>query len=311
MWALVLIAFSVLLLTLAILSYFPKLYTDGIYFLKNENNILNDSAVSISDLTNDSEHKKKLTTANYPNLSKMFEAAGNTRFTALMFYNIDSLPRTGSIEGCQEPSINTNNKFDCVKAEFPICTLSASQTCQHTGFVKLFNLFSDSLYVELLQAPDAGRPGLPKTQLCIRTQDGTTTPTYYIETFPLPPFPLQKWIMLTISRKGNSLKVYYNTAVVASVKTTKTISLNSAAATLSLGDPSIQGKAQYLWMPFGTKEITEITQYYNSLTDTNGAPIQTSIGYPTNFSLCPSGNCLNGPQVRPANPLVNWNFEYS
>ena len=130
MWALVLIAFSVLLLTLAILSYFPKLYTDGIYFLKNENNILNDKAVSISDLTKD--QTQSLTSANYSNLSKMFEAAGNTRFTALMFYNIDSLPRTGSIEACQEPAINTDNKFDCVKAEFPICTLSQSQTCQHT-----------------------------------------------------------------------------------------------------------------------------------------------------------------------------------
>jgi hypothetical protein len=82
------------------------------------------------------------------------------------------------------PNLNpiTNN--------YDICDNTNNQ-CVHKGFTKLLT-FGSVFSIELLQAPDASRPNLPKTQVCIQTVKNTSTGnTNYIETFPIQPFPIQ------------------------------------------------------------------------------------------------------------------------
>ena len=231
--------------------------------------------------------------------------AKNLNASIRVFYYIDSLPRTNTaMLDASVPSFNTqSNTFD-------ICELSSPNSCQHPGFVKLLNI-SDSLYIELLQAPDASRPGLPKTQFVIRTQSvqkvsNTNTVKTYLETFALPEFPIQKWVMLTISRSGNRINIYYNNRLVFSKNTRNIPALLSGAGNLSV--PQIRGTAKYLRTKDSVTNQSEVNADYIQTADTRGEPIE-KLFQQINITLCPSGTCFEGPQIRPSNPLLNWNSD--
>lgn len=220
-----------------------------------------------------------------------------------VFYYVKSIPRTSTAYSYSEgvaPNFNSKtNSFD-------ICT-NTNGECIHQGFVPLLK-FGNSIYIELLQAPDASRPGLPKTQLCIQTTQNTgSTNTVYLETFSLPPFPMQKWTMLSIVRRGNTFDIYYNNTLVASHRTTYSPYFVLTEATLS--DGGIRGEAKYVKTTDKALLSQEINAEYAQLTDTRGEPISPMFG-PLNISLCPSGECFRGPQIRPANPLVDWQTNY-
>ena len=216
-----------------------------------------------------------------------------------IFYYIQSLPRTASI---YDTSTNTAN-FNSTTDSFDICD-NTNGACVHPGFAKLLQ-FDTSLWIELLQAPDASRPGLPKTQLCIQTTNQTGKP--YLETFPLPPFPQQKWVMLTLSHEGSKYDVYYNGQLAASVKTTNVP--KPTATKLALSDGTFTGRASYLLSKTTSMTASEVSSDYSTNTNTLGEPYD-SLFPSLNLNLCPSGNCFSGPSVRPSNPLVVWKSDY-
>lgn len=216
-----------------------------------------------------------------------------------IFYYIQSLPRTASI---YDTTTNTAN-FNPTTDSFDICDATAG-TCVHPGFAKLLQ-FDTSLWIELLQAPDASRPGLPKTQLCIQTTNETGKS--YIETFPLPPFPQQKWVMLTLSHEGSKYDVYYNGHLAASVKTANVP--KPTASKLALSDGTFTGRTSYLLSKTTAMTAAEVASDYANNTNTLGEPYD-SLFPSLNLNLCPSGNCFSGPSVRPSNPLVVWKSDY-
>lgn len=220
-----------------------------------------------------------------------------------VFYYIQSIPRTSTSYSYSEgvaPNFNSKtNTFDiCVNNE---------GTCVHQGFIPLLK-FGESLRVELLQAPDASRPGLPKTQLCIQTTQNTgTNNTVYLETFSLPPFPVQKWTMLTIVRNGNKFDTYYNDTLVASHKTTYTPYFTSTSG--SFGDAGLRGEVKYAQSKSSASLSTDVVKDYLTLADSRGEP-KSPLFESISLSFCPSGDCFRGPQVRPANPLIDWRTNY-
>ena len=227
----------------------------------------------------------------------------NLNSTFRVFYYVKSIPRTNTdFSYAQDMPPNFNSKTNT----FDVC-VNTNGDCVHQGFIPLLKLGS-SLQIEMLQAPDASRPGLPKTQLCIQTTRNTgTTNTTYLETFALPPFPLQKWVMLTLVRRGNSFDVYYNDTLVATHKTMYAPNLISTSGTFA--DGSVRGQTKYLMAKNSSQSASDVNSDYLRLAKPNGEPYDPM--FPTlNLAFCPSGDCFRGPQVRPANPLVDWRTNY-
>lgn len=227
----------------------------------------------------------------------------HTSATLRLFYFITALPRTQNADSL---------------ATIPdICPLTAAaivngQCSKHAGFSKLLN-FENSLWIELLQVPDASRPGLPKTQFCVRTtQIEGSQQAQYIETFPLPAFPLQKWVMLTLVREGSRFDIYYNDVLQASVRTAYVPAISSVNG--SVGSPLLRGTVEYPLVAARAFTGYEVLADYKAHTDTRGKPLSpyfTRGGLGTfSFSLCPSGNCFHGPTMKPANPLLEWTTPY-
>lgn len=235
-------------------------------------------------------------------ITSLFLGPVSSTFRA--FYFIKSIPRTNTAFSYTE---NAPPNFNSKTNTFDICT-NTNSTCVHQGFIPLLN-FGQSLFIEMLQAPDASRPGLPKTQLCIQTTKNTgATNTVYLETFSLPPFPMQKWVMLTIVRNGNTFDVYYNDSLVASHRTQNAPYFT--ATTGSFADGSVRGQVKYLFAKDSAMLAAEVSSEYKKLADPRGEPYEPMFPPLQLPSFCPSGDCFRGPQVRPANPLVDWRTSY-
>lgn len=225
--------------------------------------------------------------------------ATNVNATLRVFYYVETIPRTNQlIIDTATPSFRTDANL------FEICEATSTTSCNHVGFVKLLNI-GDTLFLELLQAPDASRPGLPKTQLVVKTTKRTTptTLTYYFETFPVPEFPLQKWIMVTVVRSGNRINLYYNNKLVFSKNTTNVPAISGGVNTFA--DQSIKGKAKYIFSSSNAHTPADVSSDFARMADPTGEPTD-SIFQKLNFTFCPSGDCFTGPRIRPANPLVEW-----
>jgi hypothetical protein len=229
---------------------------------------------------------------------------GNLNSTLRVFYYIKSIPRTSTnFSYGQDVAPNFNSKTNT----FDVC-VNTNGDCIHQGFIPLLKL-GDSLTIEMLQAPDASRPGLPKTQLCIQTTRNTgSSNTTYLETFALPPFPIQKWVMLTLVRRGNSFDVYYNDTLVASHRTLYAPNLISTAGTFA--DGSVRGQAKYLMAKNASQSASDVNSEYLRLANSKGEPYEPMFPALNLPMFCPSGDCFQGPQVRPANPLVDWRTNY-
>lgn len=244
-----------------------------------------------------------------PTTPKVEDFAKKTNGTLRVFYYIDSLPRTNMnlLDGDGRTISNFNQQTNT----FDICPITTSiADCPHPGFIKLLNI-SDSLLIELLQAPDASRPGLPKTQLTVKTRKiilagGAKQTQDYLETFSLPEFPMQKWVMLTVVRSGNRISIYYNDRMVFS-KTTTNVP-NIVDGTSYFSDSNVKGTAKYFMNTSQMITSEQVNADFNKMADTTGRPLD-KLFQKLNISLCPSGECFRGPQIRPANPLIQWNSD--
>jgi hypothetical protein len=227
----------------------------------------------------------------------------NQNATLRVFYYIESLPRTNTVLLDASTPVSS---FNSQTNTFDICEIGGALSCNHPGFIKLLNV-GDSLYIELLQAPDASRPGLPKTQLVIQTMkiEGSNSKTYR-ETYSLPEFPIQKWVMLTVVRNGNRIDIYYNNKLVFSKNTTYIPNILEGAANFS--SSGVNGEAKYLMTSDKVYSPGQVNADYTQMTDTKGAPLEKLFSK-INVTLCPSGECFSGPTIRPANPLIQWNSD--
>jgi len=247
--------------------------------------------------------------------TKKFYTEGEGSFSA--FIQIESVNRTGSYTACgTEPG-----KISCTDGIFVPCKCESASDCTkctHSGYSTLFNI-SDVATLEILMAPDASRQGMAMTQLVVKTNTngmGTSTiPTLYIETFRLPPIPLQKWSMVTVAREGRRFDVYYNDSIVLSQKTMYMPISDSSYTNLkgvTSGSSSLKGQLALVNLYSYRLNSLDVSGKYREYADTRGHPrISQNLTGTFSVNLCPSGGCFDMPVIKPASPLYEWTSSYS
>lgn len=324
-WLLIVLT-SLIVITLIILYFFPqllypKVVTDatGPYSLNKLNEIFP------TDVTN------------------KFRTLDAATFQG--FFYIIPLQRTPTALPC-----NTPGNPSCEDGRFARCPCGADSSCSscvRNGYIALLTI-PGALRLELIGAPDAGRQGKAMAQLAIYTmanQDASgnyldasgnvQTAAYYVETIPLPSIPLQKWVMITISREGRRYDVYYDNQLVVSKKTEFDLNTTDATTPTVIGNPGFYGNAGLCKLYSTLQRGPEVAAVYASSTDTRGAPYLL-IDAPTSVtsvssaatkqlgvdisptaptfklpSLCPSGACVAAPSFRPAQPWLDWETSYA
>jgi len=170
--------------------------------------------------------------------------------------------------------------------------------------------------------PDASRQKSVSAQIVVKTvrsQDANGSNQYVIETFPLPPLPEQNWTMITISKQGRQIFVYYNGGLVLSKKAYYTFSTKqpSNATPVFAGDKNLSGNVAMATFFPSHQTIPDVLSRYNSMVDTRGnlntlEAIPTSSSYtirdsqnsPFIKTLCLDGSCINAPAAPTIIPKI-------
>ncbi len=170
--------------------------------------------------------------------------------------------------------------------------------------------------LEVLAAPDAGRPKQAQTQLVLRTikmTTGQTSPQINHETFALPAIPFQTWVGITIAREGRRFDVYFNDKLVISKRSQYSLDTAAAATAITAGDlERLNGQVCLPERMNDKLSASDVERLYKSKVDTNGMPKMPMMGEDILKKLnpCPNGNCIQPITVRPASPLYNWDTQY-
>ncbi len=92
--------------------------------------------------------------------------------------------KTGTMVVCNPRGGDRTGDPDCATGQFDMCKCEGNDCtrCIHSGYVNILNI-SNVIRLELLAAPDAGRPNAASVQLVVRTL-GMSTPG--IESCPYP-----------------------------------------------------------------------------------------------------------------------------
>jgi hypothetical protein len=275
-----------------------------------------------------------------------FEQKGSATLQA--FFYIVPTQRSPTAMTC-----NTPGNPSCEDGRFHTCFCGRGNNCdgcKRNGYTPLLSI-GDTLFLELLPAPDAGRQGKAMTQIAVRTKttvdasgnsvvlDASGSSTNFesvIEFLPLPPLPTQKWVSVTISREGRRFDIYYNDHLVLSQKTLYNIATTAGTTGIVVGDSSLSGYGAVFDFKESITNGMEVAASYAQQSDTRGAPLvnlpadtakivmkgsatgaagANSPGYTlaglTLPSLCPTGGCVTGPTVRPAQPWLDWDTAYA
>jgi hypothetical protein len=257
--------------------------------------------------------------------------------TVQFFLYLSPMQRTVQTHSCgQDPN---SGEALCETDRFPVCSCTGAgnncSNCIHKDYNQILSVL-DILQIEISTVPDAGRQSQPSIQLLLRTTSGGNVTQSYIETFPLPPITYQNWTMITISRNGRQLDIYYNESLVLSTFTQNVITPETFNTQgVQVGNTDIIGEIGLLSIHAKAFNNTHVIDAYRKHADTRGRPnlalalnssdlIANSVlpsstvssttdvfGFLQNISLCPSGLCFQGPSVRPASPLLNWTSSYN
>ena len=253
------------------------------------------------------------------------------------FFYILPLQRTSTAAPCGSgdglASCEDGRYDDCTCADFKCVN------CAHSGYLPLFTI-NGACTIEVLPFPDAGRQGKAMAQLMLKTEaprDASGNPLtdgsgnsltetanskgYYIETVALPQIPIQKWVMVTVSRTGRRFDVYYNDELVVS----KTANYNIAKrgpreSQIKVGNPGLTGYITYVTKYPTGLTLFDVQKEYKSRVDTVGAPILSQDlpeigGNPkqdasyTILSSLPT--LISDPSPPAANPLFEWETPYA
>lgn len=262
---------------------------------------------------------------------------GNTAFQG--YFYILPLDRTPTAMKCNEPGYPSceDGRFDTC-----VCETKACANCKFHGYENLISI-GNIVNFQVLGTPDAGRPGKAMAQLAVRTESPVDASggelleatIYYTEVINLPPVPLQKWVMITISKSGRRYDVFYDNELVSSTKLLHMPGISAERGKQTLvGSSRLSGYAALLNKYDTNVSASNVGNVYTSSSDTRGAPLlstplpavggnmpsgstagPTLPGYAvTNLSipsLCPSGSCLDPPATRPANPMFEWDTPYA
>jgi hypothetical protein len=225
------------------------------------------------------------------------------------FIMLDALARTGTHVDCGRLS----NSPNCDNGLYPICVCTTKNdctNCSHEGYQPVF-IIHGIYTLEVMNIPDASRPNAIAAQLTVRTSSDTNAAQVtQVETINLPPIDHQKWVMITVSKEGRRIDIYYNNTLVSSSKTQDIISTISNGTPLIVGDPILSGQIGGLTFLPNRQTTDEVSSTYAKATNTRGDPIiftttPTSLTYdittkPSNAfisGLCLDGSCLSFPQI--------------
>jgi len=277
--------------------------------------------------------------------ASMFYTDTDGSFSAFVY--LSPMNRTGAYAKC-----GTNpNQASCEDGTFVPCPCDPATNncsiCNHSGYKSIFNI-AGVVGFEVLNAPDASRQGKAMSQLIVQTEGppvsgGSTNSQKYIETLQVPPIPIQKWTMVTVSREGRRFDIYYNDILVLSQKTMyMPISNKSNTNYKGVTSGSDELIGQIAMANLYTNRISsgEIRIIYKTFSDTRGRPYlnsgstlglsttappsevinrvglnpsaeSTSIGSTlSGISVCPGG-CFDPPPIRAASPLYQWSTPYA
>lgn len=184
------------------------------------------------------------------------------------FIYMDNLAKTGEVSTCG----TERNQPSCGSGLYDTCPCSSVNdcgNCGHPGYRHLFSLYG--VYtLEMMNAPDASRQNSVACQLTIRTTDMKTS---FIETIPLPPLPVQKWAMITITKEGRQISIYYNDELVSSSKTMNLpTNTNVGGYVANAGAPGLSGSIGLFYLAATTATSADIAAIYTHSTDTRGSP---------------------------------------
>ena len=247
-----------------------------------------------------------------------FLTSGQGAFQCFVY--LDGNVRTGNASDCGTdpavPACGTGTYQECP------CENIGCSNCAHSGYKNLINLY-DTFKIEILTMPDASRQQSVSSQITVKTSPTQTS--YAIETFPLPPLPEQKWTMLTISKEGRQIFVYYNNILVLSKKALHTFSVMPPASEIPVkaGDVNLSGTLAMATFFPNHQGISDVESRYPQMVDTRGnvntmQVVPTSSSYAINKSetsfwgslvkfLCLDGSCFstsNAPVIVPTIPSI-------
>jgi len=202
------------------------------------------------------------------------------------------------------------NQPSCTSGQYDPCTCKNAvdcTNCSHDGYKNLLSLYG--VYnIEVLPFPDASRQNMISAQLVVQTQTANTS---FVETVPLPPIPIQKWVMITISKTGHRIDVYYNASLVLSSTMLNMISImQPSGAIAQAGQSGLSGSIGIISMNSSPATIGSVSASYSQTSDTRGAPTkfkQSLTSYTNTIdsakatgilsTLCLDGSCLYLPRV--------------
>jgi len=258
---------------------------------------------------------------------KTYESSGS--MTVQGFFYIIPLQRTPTAMSC-----NTPGNPSCEDGRFHTCTCASNTdctNCKSNGYLDLLKV-GDTVALEILPAPDAGRQGKAMTQLAIRTQTNmdasgnAVDPSgnrplskVYTEYLALPPIPLQKWCLVTIVREGRRFDVYYDNTLVLSKKTSYVLSTTAdSTKAVTAGGPGFTGYVAGANFIQSALTGSDVVAQYSKETDTRGAPFvkipeKTITQANDSFGFKMPSLCLIGcgPKVMPSKPLMDWETQYA
>jgi hypothetical protein len=261
-----------------------------------------------------------LTLAEKPQIGKtedsqLLLSASNTGSFQAFVYPLP-LQRTGEMTFCSD----TPGQENCSTGRFGICSCVGNDcsSCKHKGYVNILNI-SNVVRVELLAAPDAGRQGSASVQLvarCLRKKEGAVATEVVEETLVLPNIPFQKWTMITVAREGRRFDVYYNNSIVLSKRIQYILDSGSAVSPIIAGDPRLDGMIAHVNIVPKKFTASDVSNTYKNKADTNGEPYLAGdtqlLSMITNMTpYCKDGSCVNGPNIKPASPLMSWDTSYA
>lgn len=242
-----------------------------------------------------------------PAIANAFYKEGQGSFQC--FVMLDAISRTGSHVDCGKGTATPA----CDTGLYPICKCTAVSdctNCDHAGYQKLCVIHG--IYtLEVMNVPDASRPNAVGAQLTVRTRTNSGgNDTTEVETIDLPPIDRQKWVMITITKEGRRIDVYYNNALVTSSTLQSIISTDSNATPLITGDPMLSGQIGGIRFLPNRMTITEVVSSYAASVDTRGQPnmfvtTPTALTYTNSTApeksiiqkLCLDGSCLSFPKL--------------
>ena len=117
--------------------------------------------------------------------------------------------------------------------------------------------------------------------------------------------------MVTIAREGRRFDIYYNNSLVFSKRAQFPLDIRSLASPIQVGDAKLQGKVAQVGAFPEKLTAVEVSRHYATYADTNGEPYLDTSDIPIRMPFCKGGQCLKGPNVRPASPLLDWDTEYA